>query len=153
MAGITTSMSTTFKVELMQKLHDFTNTTGNTFTMALFKATTLLIGTYDTTTSNYSNMTGNSDELPGVGGYVTGGTILVNVTPTSSGTQAWTNFAPNPQWTSATFITAGCMIYNATNGNRSVGVFSFGGNQQVTNGTFTVQMPVAGAGTAVIQIN
>ena len=89
-------------------------------------------------------------------GYVAGGTALTNVDPVASSPSAYTTFSPNPSWTSASFSTAGCMIYNSTqngpNANPGVSVHDFGGTQTVTSGTFTAVMPVAAVGTAILQI-
>ena len=153
MAGYSTAMPTSFKVELLQGLHNFTASTGNDFRVALGKAAPT--GTYDATTTNYSTLTGNSDELPNGSGYTTGGfdiTAANNNTPVSSGTTAYTTPAVNPSWTSATFSTAGCVMYNATNANRAAYVGSFGGTQTVTSGTFTILMPTNNSSTALLRI-
>lgn len=144
-----TAMCTSFKGELPQGLHNFTATTGNVFKMALIK--TSPAGTYGAASTNYSNITSNSDEVSGTG-YSAGGTALTNVTPTTSGTTAYWTFSPNPSWTSATFSTTACMIYNSTNSNRSVSTHDFGGTQTVTAGTFTVVMPTADASNAILRI-
>lgn len=152
MAGITTSMATSFKVELLEGKHNFTASTGNTFKMALFKGTPT--GTYDATTTNYSSMT--ADEVASGGGYTTGGVSLTNTTPLStggSGTTAYTTPGANASWTSATFTTEGCMIYDSTSSNECVGVWDFGGNQTVSNGTFTVLMPTNAYNTALIRLS
>lgn len=149
MAGITTAMSTSFKVELLEGKHNFTAGTGNTFKVALFKS--VVTGTYDATTTNYSSMTGNSDETSGTG-YTAGGTGLTNMTPTSTSTTAFTTPSANPSWTGATFSTSGALIYNTNNSNSSVGVWSFGGTQSVSSGTFTILMPANAAATALIQL-
>lgn len=149
MAGTTTAMTTSFKGEVLQGLHNFTASTGNAFKMALIKVSPT--GTYGAASTNYSNITGNSDEVTGTG-YSAGGTALTNVTPTTSGTTALTTFSPNPSWTSATFSTTACMIYNTTNGNRAVSTHDFGGTQTVSAGTFTVVMPTADASNAILRI-
>lgn len=149
MAGTTTAMPTSFKAELPQALHNFTASTGNTFKMALIKVSPT--GTYGAASTNYSNITGNSDEVTGTG-YTAGGTTLTNVTPTTSGTTAYWTFSPNPSWTSATFSTTACMIYNSTNGNRACYTGDFGGTQTVAAGTFTVVMPTADASNAILRI-
>lgn len=149
MAGTTTAMTTSFKGEVLQGLHNFTASTGNAFKMALIKVSPT--GTYGAASTNYSNITGNSDEVTGTG-YSAGGTALTNVTPTTSGTTALTTFSPNPSWTTATFSTTACMIYNTTNGNRAVSTHDFGGTQTVSAGTFTVVMPTADASNAILRI-
>ncbi len=126
---------------------------GDPFKMALIKIG--MAGTYGAASTAYSNITGNSDEVSGAG-YTAGGTLLTNVDPVASSPSAYTTFSPNPSWTSASFSTAGCMIYNTLqNGpvpGAGVSVHDFGGTQTVTSGTFTVIMPVAAVGTAILQI-
>lgn len=126
---------------------------GDAFKIALFKAG--VTGTYGAATNSYADMTGNTDEASGTG-YTAGGNSLTNVDPVVSSPSSYTNFSPNPSWTSASFSCSGCMIYNSTqNGdlaNPAVSVHDFGGTQTVTSGTFTVVMPVAAVGTAILQI-
>jgi VCBS repeat-containing protein len=149
MSGITTAMATSFKQQLMQALHDFTNSTGSAFKLALIKHTPT--GTYDATSTNYSNITGNSDEASGTG-YTAGGLTLTNATPTTSGTTALTNYTGTIQWTTATIDADGMMIYNSSQSNKAVGVFDFGGEQKSTAGTFTINMPVADATHAIVRV-
>jgi hypothetical protein len=124
---------------------------GDTFKMALFKVG--VAGTYDASTSTYASMT--ADETSGTG-YTAGGTAMTNVDPVASSPSAYTDFSPDPSWTSATFSTTGAMIVNTTqNGdtaNPSVSVHDFGGTQTVSAGTFTAVLPVPAVGTAVLQI-
>jgi hypothetical protein len=134
---------------------------GDILKMALIKAAES--GTYGTTSVNYSDIVGNSDETSGTG-YTSGGIILTNVSPVSSGVVAYIDFSPNPSWTSASFSTTGCMIFNsnnrdgglsgtnATGNNRCVGVFDFSGTQTVSSGTFTVLMPNPVAATAILRL-
>ena len=156
MAGFTTAFPTSFKGELPQALHNFTASTGNVFKCALGKATASIVGTYGAATTNYSNLTGNSDELPNGSGYTTGGfawTAAQNITPLTSGTGAYWQWSVNPSWTTASFTTSGCIIYNSTSGNRAVYVGSFGGDQTVSSGTITLVQPTNGVGTSLLQIN
>lgn len=152
MAGYTTAFPTSAKVELMTKLHDFTASTGNDFKVALGIPTPT--GTYGAATTNYSNLTGNSDEVSGTG-YSAGGydiTAANNTTPTSSGTTAYTTPGVNPSWTSSSFSARACIMYNATNGNRAVYVGDFGGTQTVSSGTFTIIMPTNNSSNALIRL-
>jgi hypothetical protein len=129
--------------------------TADTFKMALIQATPSNTYNNNTNSANYSNI--GADEVSGTG-YTSTGQALTNVgsTPSGSPVQAVINFAPNPSWTTATFSTSGCMIYNTTNRvgttGRGCGVFSFGGVQTVTAGTFTVVMPVASSSTAILRV-
>lgn len=137
--------------------------TADVFNIALFIGT--VTGTWNATATNYGTNTGSptpanigTDELTTGSGYTAGGMALSNTTPTSSGTGAFTTPAANPSWTSATFTTSGALIYNTTVrqagvGKRAVGVWSFGGSQSVSSGTFTVLMPVNASGTALLQLN
>lgn len=126
---------------------------GDIFKMALIKVTPT--GTYGAASTNYTNITGNADEVSGTG-YTATGTVLTNVTPTTSGTTALTNFSPNPNWTSASFSATACMIYNTSTrqgtAGRSISTHDFGGTQTVTSGTFTVVMPTADAANAILRI-
>jgi len=151
--AFTTAMPTSFKVEILEAIHNFTTTSGNAFSVALGIATPA--GTYGAATTNYSNLTGNSDEIPNGSGYATGGftwTAAQNITPVSSGTTAYTSWSVNPSWTAATFSTSGCIIYNASQGNRAIYVGSFGGTQTVTAGTLTLVLPTANASNAILRI-
>jgi len=152
MPGFTTAMPTSFKVEILRAVHNFTASTGNTFKIALGKATASVTGTYGAATTSYTDLTGNSDQLPNGSGYTTGGNTLTSVTPVADGTTAVCDFA-DTTWTSATFTTSGAIIYNDTAaGDPACAVLSFGGDQQVSSGDFTIQFPSATASTAIIRI-
>lgn len=151
MAGFTTAMPTSFKVEILKAVHDFSNPGGDTFKIALGKATASITGTYGAATTNYSNLTGNSDELANGNGYTTGGNTLTSVTPVADGTTAVCDF-DNTTWSTATFTTSGAIIYNSSASNAACAVLSFGGDQQVSSGDFQIQMPAAAAATAIIRI-
>jgi hypothetical protein len=146
--AITQAMCTSFKVELMQALHDFDNPGGNTFNLALFRATALIAGTFGAGTTNYSDM--GADEASGTN-YVAGGQALSAVTPVSSGTTAFTDFA-DEVFTNVTITTSGCLIYNDTNGDRAVAVFNFGGDKTATAGDLTIIFPTADASNAIIRL-
>jgi hypothetical protein len=142
--AITQAMCTSFKVELLTGTHDFTNSTGNTFKMALYTNA----ATLDATTTTYTA----SDEVANGNGYTTAGETLTNVTPTSSSTTAYTDFA-DVTWTTASFTARGALIYNDTaSGDPAVCVLDFGADYTATNGDFTVQFPTANATDAIIRI-
>lgn len=149
----TTAFCTSAKQELAQGLHNFTQTTGNAFSMALVKVAPA--GTYGAATTNYSNLTGNADEVPNGNGYATGGfawTAAQNITPATAGTTAFWSWTVNPSWTSATFSCTAGIIYNTTNGNRSVSTHDFGGTQTVSAGTLTVILPTNNNTSAILRI-
>ena len=152
MAGFTTAMPNSFKVEILKAVHNFTASTGNTFKLALGKATASVTGTYGAGTTSYDELTSNSDELANGNGYATGGATLTSITPVLDSSTAVCDF-DNYTWTSATFTTSGGIIYNDTaSGNPACAVLSFGGDQQVSSGDFQIQFPAAAAATAIIRI-
>lgn len=145
----------------VSKAHTGTVTTGTIgFTADVFKIALIKFGpagTYGAASVNYSDITGNSDEPANSGTYAAGGFTLVNVNPSNpSGTTAITSFNTNPSWTSATLDTAGAMIYNTSQrgatANRAVSLHDFGGEQKVTAGTLTLNLPVADASNAILRI-
>jgi hypothetical protein len=135
-------MCTSFKVELLTGTHDFTNSTGDTFKLALYTSS----ATLDASTTAYTV----TNEASGTG-YSAGGGTLTNVTPTSSGTTAFTDFA-DLTFSSATITARGCLIYNDTDSDKAVAVLDFGGDKTSTNGDFTIQFPTADASNAIIRI-
>lgn len=152
MAGYTTAMPNSFKVELATAIHDFTLTTGGAMYLALGIPSPT--GTYGTATTNYSNLTGNSDEVASGGGYTTGGVALTNVTPLNSTTHTYWNLsATNPSWTSATFSARACLGYNSSKSDKAIYVGDFGGTQTVASGTFTLVQPTNGSTTSMLQLN
>ena len=137
-------MCTSFKVELMQAVHNFTASTGNTFKLALYDNS----ASFTAATTAYTA----TNEVPATGSYSAGGGALTNVTPTSSGTTAFTDFA-DLSFTSATITAYGALIYNDTAaGDPSVCVLDFGGAKTSTNGTFTIIFPTADSTSAIIRI-
>ena len=137
-------MCTSFKSELMTATHNFTNSTGNTFKLALYDNNASF--TAATTAYTATNEVGNS------GSYAAGGGALTNVTPTSSGTTAFTDFA-DLTFTSATITARGALIYNDTaSGDPSVVVLDFGADKTSTSGDFQIVFPTADASNAIIRI-
>ena len=152
MPGFTNAMPTSFKVEILKAVHNFTASTGNTFKIALGKGSATLTGPYGAATTSYTTLTGNSDQIPNGSGYTTGGNTLTSVTPVADGTTAVCDF-DNTTWSSATFTTSGAIIYNdSAAGDPACAVLSFGGDQTVTSGDFQIQFPAPGATTAIIRI-
>ena len=137
-------MCTSFKVELMKAVHNFTTSTGDTFKLALYDNSP----SFTAATTAYTS----SGEVANSGTYSAGGGTLVNVTPTSSGTTAFTDFA-DLSFTSATITAYGALIYNDTAaGDPAVCVLDFGGAKTSTNGTFTIIFPTADSTSALIRI-
>lgn len=144
--AISQAMCTSFKTELLEGKHDFTNG-ADAFKLALFTSSaTLSAATTDYATTN---------EVSGTG-YTAGGGTLVNVTPTSSGTTAFTDFN-DLTFTSSTITANGAMIYNTqtaggSNTTDAVVILAFGSDKTSTNGDFTIQFPTADATNAIIRI-
>lgn len=141
--AISTAMATSFKSELMSGLHDFDNPGGNTFKIALYTSS----ATLGASTTAYSS----SDEVASTGGYTAGGNTLTSVSPTTSGTTAYVDFA-DTTWTSSTITANGALIYNNTNANRAVVVLAFGSDKSSSNGDFQIVFPTANATDAIIRI-
>jgi len=145
--AITQAMCTSFKQELLQGKHDFTTSTGHTFKLALYTSS----ATLGASTTDYSA----TNEVSGTG-YTATGSALTNVTPTTSGTTAFTDFS-DLTFSSSTITANGALIYNTTTGGGSsttdaVCVLAFGGDKSSTNGDFTIQFPTADASNAIIRI-
>ena len=141
--AITQAMCTSFKSELLTGEHNFTNSTGDTFKIALYTSS----ATLGASTTAYSA----TNEVSGTG-YTATGNTLTNVTPTTSGTTAYTDFA-DTTWSLATITANGAVIYNDSHASdAAVCVLAFGGDKTSTNGDFTIQFPTADASNAIIRI-
>lgn len=139
--AIAQSMVTSFKVEILNGVHNFSS---QTFKIALYTSS----ATLDANTTAYTA----SGEVASGGGYTTGGEDLsVTTTPTSSGTTAYIDFA-DVTWSAATITARGALIYNSNAANAAVAVLDFGSDKTSTSGDFTIQFPAATASTAIIRI-
>jgi hypothetical protein len=137
-------MCTSFKQQILQGVHNFTNGTGNTFKLALYDNS----ASFTAATTAYTA----TNEVTASGSYSAGGGTLTNVTPTTSGTTAFTDFA-DLSFTSATITAFGALIYNdSAAGDPTVCVLDFGGAKTSTAGTFTIIFPAADASNAIIRI-
>jgi len=134
--SIVQTQTTSFKKELYQAVH---NLATDTIYIALYTGNASLGA--DTTAYTSSN------EVVATG-YTAGGQALTGVSISSSGSTAYVNWA-NVSWTSA--LTARCaLIYNVTQGNKSIAVIDFGADKTSTT-TFTITMPANTATTALIR--
>ena len=141
--AITQAVCTSFKQELLVGTHNFTATTGETFKIALYSSS----ATLSSSTTAYSS----SNEVSASGPYTAGGGSLTNVTPTTSGTTALTDFS-DISFTSATITARGALIYNSDDSNKAAVVLDFGGDKTSTSGTFTIQFPAAAASNAILRL-
>ena len=143
--AITQALCTSFKQEILQGIHNFTNGsgggtttstgTGNTFKIALFTSSASL----GAGTTAYAD----SNQVSGTG-YSAGGNTLTNVTPTVSSTTALTDFA-DTTWSSSTITARGALIYNSSttagSANRAVAVVDFGSDKTTSCLLYTSPSP------------
>jgi hypothetical protein len=140
--AIIQTLTTSFKVEVAQALHNFTTGTGDVFKLALYTANADL----GASTTAYTT----AGEASGTN-YAAGGLVLTNITPTFQGTTAYWSFQ-NLTFTNVTLTTNGALIYNSTNGNRSVAVLNFGTNITKSASDLVITFPAATATDAVLRI-
>ena len=140
-------MCTSFKDELLEGVHDFRASGGDTFKLALYTNS----ASFTAATTAYTS----TNEVANSGTYSAGGGTLTNISPTTSGTTAFTDFA-DLSFTSGTITARGALIYNTTPAhtytNPTVAVLDFGADKTSTTGTFTIQFPTADASNAIIRI-
>lgn len=141
--AITTAMCTSFKKELLEAVHNFKNSGGSTFNLALYTSSASLgAGTTAYTTSNEASGTN----------YTAKGAALTRVDPSTSGTTALTDFA-DLTFSNATITARGALIFNeSATGDPAVCALDFGGDKTSTAGDFTIQFPTADASNAIIRI-
>jgi len=140
-------MCSSFKQELLEGGHNFKNSGGHTFKLAMYTNS----ASFNAATTAYTT----SNEVSG-SGYTAGGSNLTRVDPSLSSTTALTDFA-DLTFTSATVTARGALIYNTTTGGGSgtsdtVVVLDFGSDKTSTAGDFTIQFPAADASNAIIRI-
>ena len=138
-------MCTSFKKELLEAKHNFLNSGGNTFHIALYTDS----ASFTAATTAYTT----SNEISGTN-YSAKGNTLTRVDPTTSSTTAYTDFA-DTSWSTATFSAMGAMIFNEDHtspADSSVVILDFGALKTATAGTFTIAFPAADADNAIIRI-
>ncbi len=145
MGTITTAMCNSFKQELLGGVHDLDT---HSLKLALIKPSPT--GNFNKSTTNYSELTGSSDEATGTN-YSAGGQVLDSPVISLSGDTAIVDFA-DEVFSNLTITAAGALLYNTSASNKAIAVFSFGSNVASTAGDFTVIFPTADASNAVIRI-
>ena len=146
---IAQTATTSFKVELLQAIHSFGPTSPDTFKVALYTAA----ASVGPTTTVYTA----TDEVVGTGYTAGGNTLVISTSPTSGNNAqnvptAFVSFS-NTSWTNASFTARGALIYNSTEGNKSVAVLDFGADKTVSNDTFQIIFPTADATSAIVRIS
>jgi hypothetical protein len=146
---IAQTSTTSFKVELLQAIHSFGPTSPDTFKIALYTAAS----TIGPATTVYTT----TAEVVGAGYTAGGNTLAISTSPTSGNNTAniptaFVSFS-NTSWTSASFTARGALIYNSTEGNKSVAVLDFGADKTVSNDTFQIIFPTPDASSAIVRIS
>lgn len=147
--AILQTATTSFKIELLQAVHNFGPTTPNTFKVALYTAAANL----GTATTVYST----TNEVVGTGYTAGGNTLVISTSPTAANNvanipTAYISFN-NTSWTNATFTARAALIYNVTQGNKAVAVLDFGSDKTVNNDTFQIIFPTPDANSAIVRIS
>jgi hypothetical protein len=147
--SIAQTTTTSFRVELLQAIHNFGPSTPNTFKLALYTGAAN-IGP-DTTVYT------TSGEVVGTGYAAGGNTLTISTSPTSGNNTgyvptAYISFA-NTSWPNASFTCRGALIYNGSQGNKSVAVLDFGSDKTVSNDTFQIIFPASDANSAIVRIS
>jgi hypothetical protein len=147
--SIQQTTTTSFRVELLQAVHNFGPTTPNTFKIALYTGAANIGATSTTYT-----ITG---EVVGTGYTAGGNTLVISTSPTANNNTAFIPTAyisfSNTSWTNASFTCRGALIYNATQGNKSVAVLDFGSDKTVSSDTFQIIFPTSDANSAIVRIS
>lgn len=149
----TQAICNSFRTDLLTGQHNFGTgfiraaTTQDVFKGALYLAT----ATVNDSTTAYSA----TGEVANSGSYVAGGlTFGAFNAPAATGAQAYTT--PTASWTTGASFSATAfdtiLLYNSSNSNKACAVYTFG-SQTIVAGTFTLTMPVNGAGTGLVQVN
>lgn len=147
--SILQTATTSFKVQLLQAVHNFGPTSADTYKIALYNGNADI----NAATTVYTT----TNEITGTGYTAGGNTLTISVSPTSGTNQsavatAYISFE-NTSWTNATFTCRAGLIYNSTQGNKSVAVLDFGSDKTVANDTFTVIFPTPDANSAIVRIS
>ena len=150
------ALCNSFKQELLEGVHNFKATGGNTFKLAMYtnsQAGNDNLGgtssTMDATVTAYSSSASNEVSSSG---YSAGGGALTNVAPSLKSTStATTQFSPLT-FSGVTLTARGALIYNDTNSDKAVCVLDFGSDKSASSGAFTINFPTNDASNALIRI-
>jgi hypothetical protein len=149
MAFPSDTLCNNFKTELLKGEHDFSDSGGHSFKIALYDDST----TMTAATATYPGA-GVNGELAATGNYTQGGQALTNASgyPQWDTTAAITDF-DDEVFANATFSAMGALIYNDTHASDAcVCLLDFVTLQTATAGDFTIQFPTPAAATAIIRI-
>ena len=144
MAITTNAICNSFKKELLEATHNFSNPGGNTFKLSMYTNS----ATLGKSTTSFT--TGNEVSSPS-GGYSSGGKALVNAGTSLATNTAITDFS-DLSFVGVTITARGALIYNDTNADKAVAVLDFGGDKTASAGTFTIQFPAFTTSAAILRI-
>lgn len=139
---ITAGMADSFKSEILTGTHALDS---DTLKLALY--------TSDATLSRATTAYSATNEVSGTG-YTAGGKTLTGVTVALDSDRhvAYLD-ADDVAWTGLTLTDIrGALLYNASQGNKAIAIFDFGGRQEVTAGTFTVVLPSGDGANAMVRV-
>ena len=144
--AITQALCNSFKKELLEADHNFKQSGGDKFKIALYTSSATLNAA--TTSFTTGNQVANS------GQYTSGGGALVNGGTSIASGVAIVDFA-NRSFTGVTLTARGALIYNtsATVTNAAVAALDFGADKTATSGTFTIQFPAFTTAAAILRIS
>ena len=157
------ALCNSFKQELLEGVHNFKNSGGDTFKFVMYtnsQAGNDSLGgsssTMDATVTAYNTGGTSSNEISNTGDYSQGGGTLTRVDPslksTSTATTQFANLTFGSGDSVVTLTARGALIYNSTNSNKAVCVLDFGSDKSASSGTFTVIFPTNDASIALIRI-
>jgi len=142
--SIVQSMTTSFKVGLLDGDFDFSSNTAQTFKIALFTSSASL----SAATTVYSA----TGEASGTAYTAGGATLTISTVPTSSGTTAYLSFS-NVTWSASSITARGALIYKADGvTNPSVAVIDFGEDRTTSAQNFVISFPTANASGAIVRV-
>lgn len=142
--SIVQSMTTSFKVGLLDGEFDFSSDTAQTFKIALFTSS----ATLSSATTVYSA----TNEASGTAYTAGGAALTVSTVPTSSGTTAYLSFS-NVTWSASSITARGALIYKADGvTNPSVAVIDFGADVTTSAQDFVLSFPTANASEAIVRV-
>ena len=151
------ALCNSFKQELLEGVHNFKVSGGDTFKLAMYtnsQAGNDNLGgsssTMNATVTTYS--TSASNEVSNTGSYSQGGGTLTRVDPALKNTSTATTQFTTLTFTSVTLTARGALIYNSTDSNKAVCVLDFGADKTATSGTFQINFPTNDENNALIRI-
>jgi hypothetical protein len=142
--AISQAIANSFKKELLEGDHNFKQSGGDKFKLALYTAG----ATLTSATTSYTT----SQEVSASGQYTAGGGALVNAGTSITAGVARVDFN-NLSFTGVTLTARGALIYNTSLTNAAVAVLDFGADKTATSGTFTIQFPAPTSTAAILRIS